>query len=148
MTSTDYTHLFMVLSKNLEEFIDEVKKKKSSFMATDEWTVKEVLCHIVFWHENYAANYKALADGKEPPLYDAPGYQLNYDGVTLFNRHSVPTLIRRAQKAQSILKIAILESRIPQMTYKKNGRTYKTEEFLDMVARHIHTHTLQIRRAK
>lgn len=62
MKNENYKKLFQTLSDNLDLFVQEVDKKKLSLRATDKWNVKEVLCHLVFWHENYAANYKALAE--------------------------------------------------------------------------------------
>ncbi len=117
-------------------------------MATDEWTVKEVLCHIVFWHENYAANYKAMANNQEPLLLDAPFYKLNKEGVLQLEKFSIENLIKRLQKAQNTLRIQIIEKKVPQMTYKKHGRVYATPQFLDLVSRHIATHTRQVRKAK
>lgn len=147
----EYSHisaLFSDLSKNLDLFIAEVIKKNSDLMATDEWTVKEVLCHLVFWHENYAANYQALANGTKPPILDGPGYKLNPDGVASLKKYSVDRLSKRLRAAQNSLYTSIVEKKVPQMTYKKDGRVYKTEEFLRLIARHVHTHTVQVRRAK
>lgn len=56
--------LFPEVSKYIDEFINAVKVKKGSLMATDKWTVDDVLRHVAFWHTNYAANYKALAENK------------------------------------------------------------------------------------
>jgi hypothetical protein len=66
--NSNYKKLFALFSDSVENFIYEVKNKKSTLMATDEWTVKDKLCHIAFWHENYSVNYKALAKHKDPPL--------------------------------------------------------------------------------
>ena len=129
-------------------FIAEVKSKRSDLMATDEWTVKDVLCHIVFWHENYAANYKALAEGKEPPLLDGPGYKLNTQGVASLRRLPIKKLIAKLREANRALYISVVQKRVPRITYKKNGRVYKTADFLELVARHVRTHTIQARRAK
>ena len=117
-------------------------------MATDIWTVKEVLCHIVFWHENYAANYNALANNLQPPLLDGPGYKLNVDGAASLRKYPLEELTQRLQKAQNILYACIVEKGVPQMTYKKGGHIYKTSEFLDVIARHIATHTKHVTRAK
>lgn len=148
MQSNNYNFLFAELSKNLQIFIQEVQKKKLSLMATDKWTVKEVLCHIVFWHENYAANYKALAENKVPPLLDGPGYKLNPEGVASLKKYSVIELIKKLNKAQNTLHFAIVEKKVPKMTYKQDGHIYKTENFLKMIARHVVTHTKQVKRAK
>jgi len=43
-----YNELFSSLSAVIENFIQEVKNKKSDSMTGDEWSVKDQLCHIVF----------------------------------------------------------------------------------------------------
>jgi hypothetical protein len=143
-----YSQLFEQLSNNLNIFIQAVYGKKSGLLATDKWTVKDVLCHIVFWHENYAANYHALALNRPPPLLDGPGYKLNPEGVASFRNFSTPELINRLHQAQSSLYQSIVVNKVPQMTYKKGGRIYKTEDFLKVIARHLLTHTKQVNRAK
>ncbi|HSV95097.1 MAG TPA: DinB family protein [Spirochaetia bacterium] len=142
-----YNDLFATFSDSLEAFIREVKSKKSSLMATDEWTVKEELCHIVFWHENYAAIYKALAEYKDPPLPEGMS-TINMAGVLLLRKHSIKELISRLHKANKSLYDSIVVKKVPRMTYSKGGRTYETVDFLEMIARHINTHAKQVRKAK
>lgn len=139
--------LFSLLSDSIEAFIYEVKSKKSNLMATDEWSVKEELCHIVFWHENYAANYKALAESKVPPLPEGMS-TINMAGVLSLRKHSIAELISRLQKANKSLYESIVIKKVPRMTYSKGGRTYETADFLEMITRHIKTHTKQVSGAK
>lgn len=148
MENKKYQKLFARLSKNLEIFIDEVKRKNLNSVATDQWTVKEVLCHLVFWHENYAGNYQALVQHKEPPLFDETFYNLNIEGVYSLHKYPVQELISRLLKANQTLYDCIVVKKVPQMLYKKNGSLYQTSEFLDLIAGHLATHTKQVRRAK
>jgi hypothetical protein len=151
-----YTHMsqgdmyavsFAELEDNVQLFIRTVQESDPDAIATDKWTVKEVLCHIVFWHENYAANYGALAMSIDPPLLSGPGYRLNPDGVASLTGYSVTELIDRLLQAQKNLARCILVYGVPKMTYKKNGRVYTTPEFLHLIARHFRTHALQVKRA-
>lgn len=139
--------LFSLFTDSIESFIHEVKSKKSTLMATDEWTVKDELCHIVFWHENYAANYEALAKHKNPPLPEGMS-TINMAGVLSLRKFSIKELIKRLLKANKSLYYSIVVKKIPQMTYSKGGRTYETPDFLIMIARHIDTHTKQVKKAK
>lgn len=148
MVNKNYTLLFAELSRNIDLFIKEVDRKRSSLMATDEWSVKDVLCHIVFWHENYADNYRALAENENPPLLVGPGYKLNKDGVAGLRKYSRSELVKRLLKANRSLYKSIVMKGVPKMTYKRDGHIYKTEEFLLLIARHIATHTKQVKRAK
>jgi hypothetical protein len=147
LMKTRYQELFEVFTANVEAFIAEVKKKKLGLMATSEWTVKDELCHITFWHENYAANYEALAKHKTPPLPESMS-TINMAGVLSLKKCSIKELISRLQKANDSLKESILKHKVPEMTYSKGGRTYKTEYFLEMIVKHIDRHRLQVKRAK
>jgi len=148
MGNKNYDELFNELTNNLDIFIEEVKKKKLSIMATDEWSVKDELCHITFWHEAYAANYKALAANQDPPLLSGPGYKLNSDGVAHLRKYSLEELIEKLLKANKTLYESIVVKKVPKMTYKKDGHVYTTSEFLHLIARHLATHTKQVRSAK
>jgi len=142
-----YIELFSAFSDSIEAFIHEVKNKKSTLMATDEWTVKDELCHITFWHENYAANYEALAKHKDPPLPEGMS-TINMAGVLYLRQYSIKELISRLRKAHASLYDSIVIKHIPQMTYSKGGRTYETSEFLAMITKHIYRHATQVKRAK
>lgn len=144
----DYSEAFTKMNDALERFVTEVKSKNSDIRATDKWTVKEVLCHIVFWHTNYAANYNALSHHQTPPLLDGPGYKLNDDGVDYFKRFSVEELVGTLRNAQESLRESIVIKKVPKMTYKQEGRVYKTEEFLHLIERHLSTHAGHVKKAK
>ena len=145
--SNSYKELFTTLSGSIENFIHEVKSKKSKLMATSEWSVKAELCHIVFWHENYAANYKALVEHKDPPLPEGMS-TINMAGVLLLRKYSTSKLINRLHKANKSLYNSIVINKVPRMTYSLGGRVYETADFLEMITRHINTHTKQVKRAK
>lgn len=145
----DYKYSFAKMSESLDMFVKEVKNKKHNLMATDKWTVKDILCHILFWHTNYAANYHALTLKKEPPLLEGPGYKLNEDGVKSLRKYSVNTLIKKLYSTQKSLYQSIVIKKVPKMTYKKSTmRVYSTNSFLNLVAGHLNTHTLQVKRAR
>lgn len=145
--ATKYRELFSILTQNLELFIKEVSSKKARLMATEEWRVKDELCHLVFWHENYAANYEALAKNEAPPLPEGMS-TINRKGVLSLRRYSIKELINRLRHANKSLFRCIVEKEVPRMTYSKGGRTYESDYFLEMIARHIITHTKHVRRAK
>lgn len=142
-----YNKLFSTFSSSIEDFIHEIKNKKSTLKATDEWTVKDELCHIVFWHENYAANYKALAKHEDPPLPQGLS-TINMAGVISLRKYSIMELINRLRKANESLYNSIVVMKVPRMTYNKGGRTYETTDFLEMIIRHINTHAKQVKRAR
>ena len=138
--------LFTDLRGALGEFLKEVERKKLGDMATEEWTVKDVLGHITFWHQYYAQQYESLARG-EDPYYHLSLAGKNEEGRKKMQRVSKKELVRELLKANDSLGVSILDKKVPMMRYMAR-RTYSTEEFLDVVISHIQRHTRQVRRAK
>jgi hypothetical protein len=139
---------FETVTSYLEEFIKIVEAKDGQLMATDLWTVDDVLRHVTFWHRNYAANYRALAQKKRPPLLVGPGYKLNVDSVSTLKKYSRSELIKLLRSAHKSLHTNILVNKVPQMTYKEGGNTYTSLRFLEVVEAHLRGHIKQIKRAK
>lgn len=147
MKTKKYQEVFHVLTNQLDIFIDIVKSTKLSLMVSEEWTVKDLLCHIVFWHEMYAANYKAQDDKTYFELPDQMS-TINTRGVASLNMNSREILLNRLSKAHESLRESIIVNQVPSMKYSKKGRIYETGEFLEMIARHINTHTKQLSKSK
>lgn len=146
--SRDYQKLFISLTGTVNAFILEVKKHKLQDMATEEWSVKDVLCHIAYWHQYYAQNYLALARGEKPFIFTSKGGSTrNQEGVDKYKNKSRKDLISIISKAQSSLYKSIVIKKVPKMTYIA-GSEYETDDFLLMIDRHIQRHTIQVKRAK
>lgn len=143
----DYTVLFSSLTDTVEKFIAGVNSKKLTAMTTDEWSVKDQLCHITFWHENYAVNYEALANKKDPLLPEGMS-TINMAGVLSLKKYSTKKLIERLRKANKSLYKSIVIKKVPRMTYSRGGRVYETQDFLEMVIGHINTHLKLVKKVK
>ncbi len=146
--SNKYFELFISLTRAIQAFLQEIKGQKLQNMATKEWTVKDELSHIAFWHNYYAQNYESLANGTEPFVFRSKGGSTrNQDGVNSINKKSQKDLINIINNAQKSLYKSIVIKKVPKMTYIENSE-YKTEDFLVMITRHIQRHTIQVRQAK
>lgn len=142
-----YTRLFDTLDDALTQFIQKVDTQTLSAKTTGTWTVKDTLCHIVFWHEYYAKQYAALATGKTPVIFKSRGGATrNQDGVNTLNHLSKTKLLIMLQRAQKNLRKSILVHGVSYMDYTDHKR-YTTEEFLDVIARHIMRHAEQVQKA-
>lgn len=147
-SSSKYTSLFLSLTEAVGEFLQEIEKQRLQNMATEKWSVKDVLCHIAFWHNYYAQNYSSLASGTKPYIFKSKGGSTrNQEGVDSLNHKSQKDLIKLINKAQASLYESIVVKEVPKMSYT-DRRKYKTDEFLGEITRHIQRHTMQVRRAK
>lgn len=146
--SEKYSQLFLLLTEAVKAFLEEVSKHNLRDMATEEWSVKDELCHIAFWHDYYAQNYAALAAGTKPFLFVPKGGSTrNQKGVDMLKHKSQRYLITLLNKAHASLYDSIVVKNVPKMTYIV-GRDYTTDSFLEMITGHIQRHTTQVRRAK
>lgn len=143
-----YRILFSQLSLSLEEFIEEIDKHSLHNIVSGTWSVKDVLCHIVYWHTYYANQYDALAKGQKPFIFSSRGGSTrNQDGVNSLKPKSKKDLIMLLKKSNASLYQSIVIKEIPSMSYT-NRRHYTSDEFLEVVIGHIKRHTDQVRREK
>jgi hypothetical protein len=139
--------LFEIVTLRLEEFISQVRETEGGLMATDKWTVDDVLRHVTFWHNNYADNYQALSKGEPPPLLEGPGYRINIEGVDSLQHLTRAKLIKKLEKAHASLRYSILIKNVPKMKYRVQGQVYTSRKFLDIVEAHLRGHIKQIKKA-
>ncbi len=148
MNQLNYAQLFKDLDDALQKFIQEVNTQHLQNMATEEWSVKDVLCHVVFWHQYYAQNYAALSRNEEPFIFTSKGgSQRNQIGVDSLKATPKDTLLNMLQVAQRELYESIVVKKVPAMNYTDRKR-YTTEEFLEAIIQHIRGHTVQIMKAR
>jgi len=50
-------------------------------LRVDDWSAKDTLGHIAFWHESFARNVSALANHRDPQVLEGPYPALNQRGV-------------------------------------------------------------------
>ena len=118
-------------------------------VQVDEWSVKDTLGHILFWHESFARNVAALADGREPDVLAGKYIDLNRRGVEESRAMSTDRLAARLAEAQAVIRRCIVE--LPadvQIPYRKGSRTYTPDEHLAIVRDHIVAHLHRVERAQ
>ena len=145
-----YPQLFLSLTEAVKAFLQEIEKQGLYNLATEKWTVKDVLCHVAFWHNYYAQNYSSLAAGTKPYIFKSKGGSTrNQEGVSSLslNHKSQKYLINLINNAQASLYKTIVIKKVPKMSYT-DRKEYKTEEFLKEIRGHIQRHTIQVKRAK
>ena len=146
--TSKYSSSYSVLKDTLDDFIRQVNKQNLSSLATDSWTVKDVLCHITFWHQYYARQYADLATRKKPFIFTSKGgSKRNQEGVNSLRHLSKKALLKLLNKSNKSLYNSIVIKKISGMDYT-DKKHYKSEEFLDVVIGHIKRHTVQVRKAK
>ena len=119
-------HSRRVLLKQLDEVVDNIietvgKSPSQKSLRVDDWTVKDTLGHIAFWHESFARNAKALVDGRHPDVLDGPYPILNQQGVDRSRSMSVGQIAGRIRRAQAVIRRCIVKMPADMMIPYRKG---------------------------
>ena len=106
-----------------------------------DWTAKDVLAHIVMWHESFANNIVDLINNNELNLLKGLLYEINENGVNEFKKYTIKELENKLITAQDKINKNIENGKLELIPYRKNSkRKYTKEEHLEIVYKHIKGH--------
>jgi len=146
-TATD----LRILYKELEQTVQSLTAFYSnSFdwqqMVYTEWTAKDILGHIVFWHESFARNLNDLGNGVDPDPLKGKLSEVNQRSVDETRDSSIENLISWLMSAQNTIGSHIFNISIEEIPYKKGSRSYSRIEHVEVVDRHIKRHLKDLRK--
>ncbi len=126
----------------LEQFIRlfRVPDLDLGVMVNHRWNARDLLAHIVSWHEIFARNLELLAAGKPPDPPRGTLREVNREGVIGLEGKTVDQLVRRARRAQRIIEAHIFDESITMIPYRRPGTSYTRAQHLDVVRGHINDH--------
>jgi hypothetical protein len=116
-------------------------------VVSDDWTIKDMLSHVTFWHESFARNVADLANGRKPTPLKGKLADLNQRGVDELRGCTLSEVITRLEAAHGLIQTNILNPAISMIPYRKGSRDYSPEEHLDIVTKHIEQHLKGIQAA-
>ncbi|MBI5567530.1 MAG: ClbS/DfsB family four-helix bundle protein [Chloroflexi bacterium] len=116
-------------------------------VVSDDWTVKDMLSHVTFWHESFARNVDDLANGRKPTPLKGKLADLNQRGVDELRGCTLNEVIARLEAAHGLIQANVLNPAISLIPYRKGSRDYSPEEHLDIVNKHIEQHLKGIQAA-
>ena len=124
-------------------FIDVVKDiVVSKEVYENGWNAKHIIAHIVFYHEYYVNVVKALVDKKELPLIDESLAKVNLKSANDYSKMTRNELIKRFETAHKLFVNNLIKLNSDTLIpYKKGGRIYKRDEYIEEISRHIARHT-------
>jgi hypothetical protein len=137
------------LREAIETFIAYIESFPAEALAptsTAEWGPREVLCHLVFWHEENADTLDALLKGNRRSLRAGGVHQNNAEAVALNRDESIGSLCERWRAAQRRIE-ALLAGDIPtglRMAPRQGATDRPLEEFFR--PGHVLGHLRQLQR--
>ena len=109
-------------------------------MVYAHWSAKDILGHLVFWHESFARNLRDIAQNQKPNPLKGKLSEVNQMGVDATHSVSIDRLINRQTAAQQVIDKHIFNTEVQLIPYKKGSRDYNRQEHLEIVAAHIKRH--------
>jgi hypothetical protein len=110
------------------------------------WSARDVLAHVLFWHESFARNVDDLAHGRMPHPLDGGYGDLNQAGVEAMRGQTLEDTLGRLLAAQSVIRENILALSAPRIPYRVGSRQYSPEEHLALVDDHINKHLRDVKK--
>jgi len=136
------------LNETISQLFDVYKNMANPEIAVyEEWTAKDVLGHIVFWHESFARNVRDIVSDIKPTPLKGKYSDLNQHCYEEMRQKTVEEIIQRLETAHRVIQENILNPRLGLIPYKKGSRGYTPDEHLDIVNEHIKEHLSGIRKA-
>jgi hypothetical protein len=136
------------LTESIKRFKKEYQLHYSTDAMSDIWSVKDILCHITFWHRYYAKNLEAEAKGSTYIMPKTKLYLMNQKGVEKMHPYSDEKLFTMLAKAHNHLKKVVFSGKVTQMTYWEGRKPYSLLQFLELINHHIQAHTRGIGRKR
>ncbi len=136
------------LNETVMQLFDVYKSMANPEIAVyEEWTAKDILGHIVFWHESFARNIRDIVNDIKPTPLKGKYSDLNQHCFDDMRTKSVEEITKRLEAAHRVIQENILNPKLVLIPYKKGSRDYTPEEHLDIVNKHIKEHLRGIRMA-
>lgn len=114
-------------------------------MIYEFWNARQVLAHLVFWHESFARTISDLGNGKKPSPLKGSLADVNQRSVLSAIHFSIPELIQKLNEAQLTIDLHIFNENISLIPYKQGSRPYSRKEHLEVVSDHINKHLKDLR---
>lgn len=109
-------------------------------MVYARWSAKDILGHLVFWHESFARNLCDVSESQKLNPLKGKLSEVNQLGVEATRSVFIDKLIIRLNAAQQVIEEHIFNTEVQLIPYKKGSRDYSRKEHLEIVVAHIKRH--------
>lgn len=138
--------LLKELNETILQLLDVFNNMASSeFAVYDEWTAKDILGHIVFWHESFARNVRDLVNDIKPTPLKGKYSDLNQRCIEEMRSKTINEITLRLEVSHRVIQENILNPKLVLIPYKKGSKDYTPAEHLDIVNNHIKEHLNSIK---
>lgn len=141
------------LTLTIDSFISYIRslpEGKLQASPSTFWGAREVLVHLVFWHEQYSSIIKAIFSKSKPILLTGTFKELNTYAVEKNRDKGIPDLLRRLTVAQKQVEGLLREASIGgvkfQLSFREGSKVWQFEDALDRIEKHIQGHLVKLKK--
>ena len=120
-----------------------------SDVTVGDWVPREVLCHMVFWHQATVDGMESVASGGDPYRIDVSTDEANARIIERLADESMAQLAQRIRALQARLVAAVLSMPDPSAAVLgRGGSTLSAANRLELMARHWNGHIQELQAAR
>jgi hypothetical protein len=136
------------LTATVESFCAWIESLPASDLRPRDWGPREVLAHLVYWHESYVRRTAAVRAGKPPALPEGRFADINAHAVASLRTVPVRRLVRRLRAANRRLCAQAAEGNPRRIVFriKRDSRPWKLADLIPAAEAHIRNHLRAIRK--
>lgn len=139
MTTAQQTDTLVAsLKQAFDAGISYFKAEAESEARTDLWTPREVLCHMIYWHQATIDGIESVASGGEPHRIYASTDEMNARAVGRAAERDVPRLIEDITPLQERLVESARGLEDPDVTVlvRADGTEISAAQRLEQITHH------------
>ena len=117
----------IVLLSHLDATVAQLLSKyhelpSQDHVAPGEWSARDILAHLTFWHESFARNVGDLVAGRKPTPLKGTLAELNRRSVDALGDCSPAELGQRFADAHAVIRAGILDPGLTLIPYRRGSR--------------------------
>jgi hypothetical protein len=141
----------MTAIEALQAAVDDLTRELETMvlpaLTGGAWGAREVLCHLVYWHETYVSILHAINRHESPALKVGVFRDFNRLAVEELGPVPADLLLSRLQSAQRRLAVELLQMRPSARIRVKTGSMARGPvEFARRIEGHFRAHLAEVRR--
>jgi hypothetical protein len=138
------------LTDTVEEFCAWIESLPARDLRPQPWGPREVLAHLVFWHEYYCAQSRAALAGKASPRPAGRFAEINSRAVEKYRAFAPRVLAARFRSANRRLRrlAAGNDPRGIAFRLKEDSQMWELSDLIPAVEAHIRNHRIKLEKRR
>jgi hypothetical protein len=136
------------LTSTVEDFCAWIESLPARATRPQEWGPREVLAHLVYWHEHYLLQSRQILAGKPCTPPSGRFADMNAGAVEKFQTTPIPLLTKRFQLANRRLCRLASPGQAGKIAFsiKHGSKRWRLAELIPAVEAHIRNHLRELKR--